>query len=149
VRQHGRQVEAAVKPVAEVREVRASVYKLHRSEVSRFAYAASPMTAAIRGFRGAGAEIAAIDPDTHVGEIMRERSAHIGEGIFAAASGGIPSRGGLRQAGPVQPGDGGGRLAEIEMFGERIGRAGLRLSTADLLFEFSESGFDTPSRKPP
>jgi hypothetical protein len=91
----------------------------------------------------------AIGPETDIGEIMRERSAHIGEGIFGAAPGGIPSRGGLRQAGPVEPGDGGGRHAEIEVVGNRIGGAGLRLGTADLLFEFSESGFDTPSRKPP
>jgi hypothetical protein len=35
------------------------------------------------------------------------------------------------------------------MVGDRIGIAGLRLGTADLLLDFSESGFDTPSRKPP
>jgi hypothetical protein len=79
---------------------------------------------------------------------MGKRSAHIGEGIFGTASGGILSRGGLHQAGPVEPGDGGGRHAEIEVVGHRIGGAGLRLGTADLLFDFSESGFDIPLRKP-
>jgi len=101
------------------------------------------------GFSGGRAGIAAIDPETHVGEIMGERSAHIGEGIFGAAPGGIAARRGLLQAGRIEPCDGGGRQTEVEMVGDRIGVAGLRLGTADLLLDLSESGFDTPSRKPP
>jgi hypothetical protein len=89
------------------------------------------------------AGIAAIDPETDIGEIMFERSAQIGEGI-GGATGGITPRGSLLQAGRIQPGDGGGRHTEIEMVGDRIEGAGLRLGTADLLFDFSESGFDFP-----
>ncbi|WP_200389695.1 hypothetical protein [Thiocapsa imhoffii] len=95
------------------------------------------------------AGISAVDPETHVGEIMGERSAHIGDGIFGVTRGGITPRRGLRQADRVEPGDGGGDHAELEMVGDRIGIAGLRPGTADLLLDFSESGFDTPSRKPP
>jgi hypothetical protein len=34
------------------------------------------------------------------------------------------------------------------MIADRIGRAGLALRAADLLFDFLESGFDTPSLTP-
>jgi hypothetical protein len=69
------------------------------------------------------AGIAAIDPETHVGEIMGERSAHIGEGLFGATCGGGAPRGGLLQSGPVDPGDGGGDRTELEVLGDRIGFA--------------------------
>jgi hypothetical protein len=88
------------------------------------------------------AGIAAIDPETHVGEIMRERSAHIGEGIFGSATGRKTPRGGLLQAGPVDSGDGGGHHAELEMVGDLIGGARLRMGTADILLDLSESGVD-------
>lgn len=60
------------------------------------------------------AGIAAVDPETHVGEIMGERSAHIGEGIFGPTRGGVAPRGGLLQAGRVEPGDGGGHHTKEE-----------------------------------
>jgi hypothetical protein len=65
----------------------------------------------------------AIDPETDVGEIMRKRSAHIGEGICGAATGRIVPRGDLLHAGRLEPGDGGGHDAEIELVGDRIGGA--------------------------
>jgi hypothetical protein len=37
----------------------------------------------------------------------------------------------------------------MQMIGDRIGVAGLRLGAADLLLDFAKTGFDTPSRKPP
>jgi hypothetical protein len=35
------------------------------------------------------------------------------------------------------------------MIGHRVGLTGLRLGTADFLLDLAESGFDTPSQKPP
>jgi hypothetical protein len=81
------------------------------------------------------AGIATIDPATNVGDIMGEPSAHIGEGIFGPTRGGAAPRELLRQAGPVDPGDGGGHHAEPEMVGDRIGIAGLRPGTANFLLD--------------
>jgi hypothetical protein len=41
------------------------------------------------------AGIVSIDPETHVGEIMRKGSAHIGEGIFGPTRGCIAAGGGV------------------------------------------------------
>jgi hypothetical protein len=38
------------------------------------------------------AGIAAIDPETNLGEIMGGRSAHIGEGLFGPTRGGVAPR---------------------------------------------------------
>lgn len=91
------------------------------------------------------AGIAGVNPETHVGEPMGERSAHIGEGLFGPARSGITPRGGLFHVGTVDPGDSGGHHAELEMVGDGIGVARLRLCATYLLLDFSESGFDFPA----
>jgi hypothetical protein len=116
------------------------------TEVSPFSSGDQSHNRGDKGISGAVAGIAAIDPETPIGELMGERAAHIGEGIFGPTRGGVAPRGGLLQAGPVDPSDGGGHHAEVQMVGDRIGVAGLRLGTADLLLDFSKSGFDFPAR---
>jgi hypothetical protein len=68
------------------------------------------------------AGIAAIEPETHVGEIVCERSAQIGEGMFGATRGGVAPLGCLLPlVHLVDPGDGGDHQTEIEMVVDRTG----------------------------
>ena len=48
----------------------------------------------------------------------------------------------------VDPGNGRCRHAEMQMIEHRIGIAGLRMGTADLLLDLAETGLDIPLKKP-
>ena len=88
----------------------------------------------------------AIDTETLTAEVLCEPAPEVGEGVFGALGGRIPARRCVLQMRAVDPGDGGRRHAEIQMIGHGIGIAGWRLGTADLLLDFSKSGFNFPAR---
>jgi hypothetical protein len=97
------------------------------------------------GFAG----ILAIDTKTLACEVVGERSAHVCEGVFGGVLRSVSAHGCLFQMRSIDPGDGGCRHAEMQMIDHRVGIAGLGVGAADLLFDFAESGLDTPSLKPP
>jgi hypothetical protein len=79
---------------------------------------------------------------------LGEQSAHIGEGERGATADLMCALGRLLQTIGVDPGQRGRHQAEVQMIADGVRGARLRLGTADVLFDFLEAGFDTPSQKP-
>ena len=92
------------------------------------------------GFAG----IVAIDTKTLTREVVGEGSSHVGEGEFGGILRTIAPDRGLVQMRRVDPSNGGGYHAEVQVIGHRVGVAGLGVGAADLLLDLSETGLDFP-----
>ena len=64
--------------------------------------------------------------------------------MASAVNGMSPGRRLLGPAG-IDPGDGGGQHAKVQVVADRLRMTGLRLGTADIPFEFFEQGLDLPA----
>ena len=84
--------------------------------------------------------IVAIDTKTPSCELSGEGSSHVGEGEFGGVLRSVSPGGGVVQMRRVDPGEGRGDHAEMQMVGDRVGIAGLGVSAADLLLDLPESG---------
>lgn len=97
------------------------------------------MTVETREFRSGWRRLWRIDIKTlFIRTFLGQGSRRVPEGIFGGRRGRITSGRGVRELGSVEPGDGGGRQAELQMVGHGLGVAGLRLGatgTLAVLFE--------------
>ena len=85
-------------------------------------------------------------PQKRIGEcFVCDEPADIGEGETGAAFDFMAALGVWRDTVCINPGHGGGHEAELEMIGDRIRRTGLAAGTADVLFDFLETGFNFPA----
>jgi hypothetical protein len=105
------------------------------------------MTAEIKGFFGF-VRVLAIDTETVARELLVKGASHIGEGEFGCGLRGVASQRGLLLVRRIDPGDGSGRHAEVQVIDGRIRVAGLGVGASDLLLDLAKAGLNTPSLKP-
>jgi hypothetical protein len=86
----------------------------------------------------------AIDSETIIFDPLGECSSDIGKGIFGRVPGRIPANRRFRHVCAIDPSDGCGGHAEMQVIDDCVGIASLCLGAADLLLDLPKSGLDLP-----